>query len=80
MGKDELPVIIAKTQYSFTDKKKILGAPEDFILHVKDLALKNGAGFIVVATGSILDMPGLPKHPAALDIDVDNNGKISGLF
>lgn len=53
MGKDELPVIIAKTQYSFTDKKKILGAPEDFILHVKDLALKNGAGFIVVATGSI---------------------------
>jgi formate--tetrahydrofolate ligase len=80
MGKDQLPVIIAKTQYSFTDKKKILGAPEDFILHVKDLALKNGAGFIVVATGSILDMPGLPKHPAALDIDVDNNGKISGLF
>lgn len=80
MGKDQLPVIIAKTQYSFTDKKKILGAPEDFTLHVKDLALKNGAGFIVVATGSILDMPGLPKHPAALDIDVDNNGKISGLF
>ena len=80
MGKDNLPVIMAKTQYSFTDKKNILGAPEDFTLHVKNLALKNGAGFIVVATGSILDMPGLPKHPAALDIDVDNNGKISGLF
>lgn len=80
MGKDNLPVIMAKTQYSFTDKKSILGAPEDFTLHVKNLALKNGAGFIVVATGSILDMPGLPKHPAALDIDVDNNGKISGLF
>lgn len=80
MGKDNLPVIMAKTQYSFTDKKSILGAPEGFTLHVKNLALKNGAGFIVVATGSILDMPGLPKHPAALDIDVDNNGKISGLF
>lgn len=80
MGKDNLPVIMAKTQYSFTDKKSILGAPEDFTLHVKNLALKNGAGFIVVAMGSILDMPGLPKHPAALDIDVDNNGKISGLF
>ena len=80
MGKDNLPVIMAKTQYSFTDKKSILGAPKDFTLHVKNLALKNGAGFIVVATGSILDMPGLPKYPAALDIDVDNNGKISGLF
>ncbi|WP_297818842.1 formate--tetrahydrofolate ligase [uncultured Lactobacillus sp.] len=80
MGKDKLPVIIAKTQASFTDDKKQLGAPEGFTLHVKNLALKNGARFIVVSTGQILDMPGLPKHPAALDIDVDNNGKISGLF
>lgn len=80
MGKDKLPVIIAKTQASFTDDKKQLGAPEDFTLHVKNLALKNGARFIVVSTGHILDMPGLPKHPAALDIDVDNDGKISGLF
>lgn len=80
LGKDKLPIIIAKTQVSFTDDKKQLGAPENFTLHVKDLALKNGAGFIVAATGHILDMPGLPKHPAALDIDVDNNGKISGLF
>ena len=80
MGKDKLPVIIAKTQASFTDDKKQLGAPENFTLHVKNLALKNGARFIVVSTGHILDMPGLPKHPAALDIDVDNNGKISGLF
>lgn len=80
LGKDKLPVIIAKTQASFTDDKKQLGAPKDFTLHVKSLDLKNGAGFIVVSTGSILDMPGLPKHPAALDIDVDNNGKISGLF
>ena len=80
MGKDKLPVIIAKTQYSFSDNAKALGAPTDFTLHVKNLSLKNGAGFIVVTTGHILDMPGLPKHPAALDIDVDNNGKISGLF
>lgn len=80
LGKDKLPVIIAKTQYSFSDDKKVLGAPTNFTLHVKNLALKNGAGFIVVSTGSILDMPGLPKHPAALDIEIDDDGKISGLF
>lgn len=80
LDKDKLPVIIAKTQYSFTDDKKLLGAPSDFTLHVKGVNLKNGAGFIVITTGHVLDMPGLPKHPAALDIDVDNNGKISGLF
>lgn len=80
MGKDKLPVIIAKTQYSFTDNKKILGAPQGFTLHVRGISLKNGAGFIVVYTGHVLDMPGLPKHPAALDINVDNDGKITGLF
>lgn len=80
LGKDKLPVIIAKTQYSFTDNRKLLGAPDNFTLHVKGISLKNGARFIVVTTGHVLDMPGLPKHPAALDIDVDNNGKISGLF
>ena len=80
MGKDKLPVIIAKTQYSFTDNVKELGAPTGFTLHVKGLSLRNGAGFVVVSTGHILDMPGLPKHPAALDIDVDETGKISGLF
>ena len=80
IGKDKLPVIIAKTQYSFSDDKKKLGAPTNFKLHVKGISLKNGARFIVVTTGNVLDMPGLPKHPAALDIDVDNNGKISGLF
>lgn len=80
LGKANLPVIIAKTQYSFTDNKKLLGAPTDFTLHVKGINLKNGAGFIVVTTGHVLDMPGLPKHPAALNIDVDNDGKISGLF
>lgn len=80
LGKDRLPVIIAKTQFSFSDRRDQLGAPSGFTLHVKSLELKNGAGFIVVNTGHILDMPGLPKHPAALDIDVDNNGKITGLF
>lgn len=80
LGKEKLPVIIAKTQYSFSDDKKQLGAPTDFKLHVKGISLKNGARFIVVTTGHVLDMPGLPKHPAALDIDVDNNGNISGLF
>lgn len=80
LGKDKLSVIIAKTQYSFSDDKKKLGAPTDFNLHVKGVSLKNGARFIVVTTGHVLDMPGLPKHPAALDIDVDNNGKIGGLF
>ena len=80
IGKDKLPVIIAKTQYSFSDDKKKLGAPGGFNLHVKGVSLKNGARFIVVTTGNVLDMPGLPKHPAALDIDVDNDGKISGLF
>lgn len=80
LGKNKLPVIIAKTQFSFSDDKKKLGAPTDFKLHVKGVSLKNGARFIVVTTGHVLDIPGLPKHPAALDIDVDNNGKISGLF
>ncbi|MBD5430918.1 MAG: formate--tetrahydrofolate ligase [Lactobacillus sp.] len=80
INKNNLPVIIAKTQYSFTDNKQLLGAPIDFTLHVKGIDLKNGAGFVVVTTGNVLDMPGLPTHPAALDINVDNNGKISGLF
>lgn len=80
LSKDKLPVIIAKTQYSFSDDKNKLGAPTGFKLHVKGVSLKNGARFIVVTTGHVLDMPGLPKHPAALDIDVDNDGKISGLF
>lgn len=80
LGKDDLPPIMAKTQISFTDDKKQLGAPDNFTLHVKNLSLKNGAGFIVVYTGNIVDMPGLPKKPAALNIDIDNGGKISGLF
>ena len=80
LGKDDLPPIMAKTQISFTDDKKQLGAPDNFTLHVKNVSLKNGARFIVVYTGNIVDMPGLPKKPAALNIDIDNDGKISGLF
>ena len=80
LGWDKLPICMAKNQYSFTDNPKVLGAPTDFTINVTDLNIRLGAGFIVVLTGKILTMPGLPKHPAALDIDIDNQGKISGLF
>ncbi|WP_412990337.1 formate--tetrahydrofolate ligase [Pediococcus siamensis] len=80
LGWDKLPVCMAKTQYSLSDDAKLLGAPQDFTIHVKSFVPKLGAGFIVAMTGNILTMPGLPKHPAALDIDIDDNGKISGLF
>ncbi|KRM72653.1 formate--tetrahydrofolate ligase [Lacticaseibacillus brantae] len=77
---DHLPVCIAKTQYSLSDDAKALGAPTGFTVHVRDVIPKLGAGFLVVMTGNVLTMPGLPKHPAALDMDVDATGKISGLF
>lgn len=80
MGYGHLPVCMAKTQYSFTDNAKQLGAPDNFTIHVSDLQLKLGAGFIVALTGKILTMPGLPSHPAALDMDIDENGRITGLF
>jgi len=79
-GWDKLPVCMAKTQYSLSDDPKLLGAPKDFTIHVKSFVPKLGAGFIVAMTGNILTMPGLPKHPAALDIDISDDGKISGLF
>ncbi|TPR54455.1 formate--tetrahydrofolate ligase [Apilactobacillus kunkeei] len=79
-GWDKLPICVAKTQYSFTDNDKELGAPVDFSINVSDIQPKLGAGFIVVLTGKILTMPGLPSHPAALDMDIDNDGKITGLF
>ena len=79
-GYARLPVCIAKTQYSFSDNAKSLGAPEDFVLSVKDLKLCAGAGFIVALTGEIMRMPGLPKVPAAENIDIDAEGNISGLF
>lgn len=80
MGFANLPVCIAKTQYSFSDNPNLLGAPTDFIVTVKNVKVSAGAGFIVVLTGDIMTMPGLPKIPAAEGIDVDENGKITGLF
>ncbi len=80
LGFDKLPVCIAKTQYSFSDNPALLGAPEDFTVTVKNVKVSAGAGFIVVLTGDILTMPGLPKVPAAENINVDEDGKITGLF
>lgn len=80
MGYSNLPVCMAKTQYSFSDDPKKLGAPEGFTVTVKNLRIAAGAGFVVVLTGDIMTMPGLPKVPAAERIDVDGSGKISGLF
>ena len=80
LGFGNLPVCIAKTQYSFTDDPKKLGAPEGFRITVKNVKVSAGAGFIVVLTGDILTMPGLPKHPAAERIDVDETGRITGIF
>jgi len=80
MGYANLPVCMAKTQYSFSDDPAKLGAPEGFTVTIKNVKISAGAGFIVVLTGDIMTMPGLPKVPAAEKIDVDENGKISGLF
>ncbi|MGN0768722.1 MAG: formate--tetrahydrofolate ligase [Christensenellales bacterium] len=79
-GYGKMPVCVAKTQYSFSDNPALLGAPEGFTVTVRDVKACTGAGFIVVYTGDILTMPGLPKVPAAEKIDVDENGRISGLF
>lgn len=79
-GWDNLPVCMAKTQYSFSDQASLLAAPEGFEITVRELIPKIGAGFIVALLGDIMTMPGLPKAPAALKMDVSNDGKISGLF
>jgi formate--tetrahydrofolate ligase len=79
-GWDKLPICMAKSQYSFSDDPKQLGAPSDFTVHVNDINIRLGAGFLVALTGKVLTMPGLPKHPAALDIDIDSKGEITGLF
>lgn len=79
-GFKNLPVCIAKTQYSFSDNPELIGAPTGFKVTVRNVKVSAGAGFIVVLTGDILTMPGLPKKPAAENIDVDENGKITGLF
>lgn len=80
IGGDKLPVCIAKTQYSLSDNPSLLGAPKNFEITVKNATLSNGAGFVVVYTGEIMTMPGLPKTPAAHSIDVSEDGKITGLF
>jgi len=80
LGFDKIPICMAKTQYSFSDTPSLLGAPEGFTLTVKELKVSAGAGFIVALTGDIMTMPGLPPVPAAEKIDIDNSGKIVGLF
>ena len=80
LGFGNLPICMAKTQYSFSDDPKLLGAPRDFVLTIRNLKVSAGAGFIVALTGDIMTMPGLPKVPAAEKIDVDITGKITGLF
>ena len=80
LGKDDLLICMAKTQYSFSDDATKVGRPKDFRITVREVRLSAGAGFLVAVTGAIMTMPGLPKKPAALSIDVDENGKITGLF
>ncbi|MDP4177660.1 MAG: formate--tetrahydrofolate ligase [Bacillota bacterium] len=80
IGLDKLPICVAKTQYSLSDNPALLGKPEGFTITVKEIRLSNGAGFIVALTGDIMTMPGLPKIPAAEKMDIEENGKIVGLF
>lgn len=80
LGYDNIPICMAKTQYSFSDDPTLLGAPRGFTVKVRDLKVSAGAGFIVALTGSVMTMPGLPKVPSAEKIDIDENGVISGLF
>ena len=80
LGFGNLPICMAKTQYSFSDDAKLVGAPENFTVTIKNVKVSAGAGFLVVLTGDIMTMPGLPKAPAAERIDVDENGQIVGLF
>jgi formate--tetrahydrofolate ligase len=80
LGMDKVPICMAKTQYSFTDDVNVKGAPQDWTLTVRNIKISAGAGFIVALTGDIMTMPGLPPVPSAEKIDVDNTGKIAGLF
>ena len=80
LGFGDLPVCMAKTQYSLSDDPSLLGRPEDFDITVREAYVSAGAGFVVVLTGAVMTMPGLPKQPAAFGIDVDESGKITGLF
>ncbi|MDO5725812.1 MAG: formate--tetrahydrofolate ligase [Tissierellia bacterium] len=80
LGFDKMPICMAKTQYSFSDDPKLMGAPKDFKITVRDIRVSAGAGFIVCQTGDIMTMPGLPKTPAAVNMDIDKKGLIEGLF
>ena len=80
LGYGNLPVCIAKTQYSFSDDAKNLECKDEYNIHVRNVELKTGAGFVVVLAGKIMTMPGLPKIPAAESIDIDENGDIVGIF
>ena len=80
MGFGSMPVCMAKTQYSLSDDQNKLGRPTGFTINVRDVYVSAGAGFVVVLTGAIMTMPGLPKKPAADGIDVNEDGKITGLF
>ena len=80
LGYGKLPICIAKTQYSFSDDAKNLECKDEYNIHVRNVELKSGAGFVVVLAGKIMTMPGLPKIPAAESIDIDENGNIIGIF
>ena len=80
LGFGNLPVCMAKTQYSLSDNPELLGRPKDFEINVREVYVSAGAGFVVVLTGSVMTMPGLPKAPAAFNIDVNEEGQITGLF
>ena len=80
LGFGDLPICMAKTQYSFSDDPGLLGAPQGFTVTVRNVKVSAGAGFLVALTGDIMTMPGLPRVPAAEKIDVDEDGRITGLF
>jgi len=80
LGLENLPVCMAKTQKSLSDNPKLLGRPENFVVTVREIQIAAGAGFIIPITGEIMRMPGLPEVPAAENIDIDENGRITGLF
>ena len=80
LGFQTMPVCMAKNQYSLSDDKSLLGRPKNFAIHIREVYVSAGAGFVVAITGTIMTMPGLPKVPAAEGIDVDDDGRITGLF
>ena len=80
LGLDKLPVCIAKTQKSLSDNPALIGRPKDFVVTVREIEIAAGAGFLIPITGDIMRMPGLPEHPSSENIDIDENGNITGLF